>query len=99
MSVQVIVSQKGPLPISVSFTPPGDIPCYLEVNGSVWTQTANSMIGIVVQLDGATLGQAKYLLKWGFDSPRRSAGIFQGATKIWGATQACPQRSPRQHRL
>ena len=58
MSVQVILSQKGPLPIAVSFNAPGDIPCVLEVNGSVWTTTANQMIGIQVQLDGANLGQA-----------------------------------------
>jgi hypothetical protein len=30
----------------------------LEVNGSVWTQKANTMIGIQVQLDGQVLGQA-----------------------------------------
>ena len=58
MSVQVILSQKGPLPISVGFNAPGDMTVYLEVNGSVWTQTANSMTGIQVQLDGQTLGQA-----------------------------------------
>jgi hypothetical protein len=58
MSVQVILSQKGPLPITATFNAPGDIPVYLEINGSVWTQTANQMIGIQVQLDGQNLGQA-----------------------------------------
>lgn len=58
MPAQVIISQKGPLPISVSFNPPGNLPCILEINGSVWTTTANSMIGIQVQLDGQNLGQA-----------------------------------------
>lgn len=58
MSVQVLVSQKGPLPITVKFKAPGDFPCYLEVNGTVWTQLANQMIGIQVQLDGKVLGQA-----------------------------------------
>lgn len=58
MSVQIIVSQKGPLPISVAFNAPGDIPAVLEINGSVWTTTANQMIGIQVQLDGVNLGQA-----------------------------------------
>ena len=58
MSVQVLVSQKGPLPISVSFSAPGDMPCYLEVNGSVWTQTANQMIGIQVSVDGNVVGTA-----------------------------------------
>jgi len=58
MSVQVLLSQKGPLPITINFKAPGDFTCYLEVNGSVWTQTANQMIGIQVQLDGNILGQA-----------------------------------------
>jgi hypothetical protein len=56
MGIQVIVQQKGPLPIAVSFDAPGDAPMYLEVNGSVWTTTANNIIGIQVQLDGQTLG-------------------------------------------
>ena len=59
MSVQVLVNQKGPLPITVNFNAPGDSPYYLEVNGSVWTTTANSMIGIQVQLDGQVLGVAQ----------------------------------------
>ena len=59
MSAQIIISQKGPLPIAVSFNSPGDITAVLEVNGSVWTTTANSMIGIQVQLDGQTLGVAQ----------------------------------------
>jgi len=58
MAVQVLVQQKGPLPITVNFKAPADSPCYLEINGSVWTQTANNMIGIQVQLDGQALGQA-----------------------------------------
>lgn len=59
MGIQVILSQKGPLPLTVNFNPPGDSPMYLEVNGSVWTTTANSMIGIQVQLDGVNLGVAQ----------------------------------------
>lgn len=59
MAIQVIVSQKGPLPITVSFQSPGDMPMYMQVNGSVWTQTANQMIGIAVQLDGQAIGNAQ----------------------------------------
>lgn len=59
MSLQILISQKGPLPISVAFTAPGDSPYYLEVNGSVWTTTANNMIGIQVELDGQVLGVAQ----------------------------------------
>ena len=59
MAAQIIISQKGPLPIAVSFNSPGDIMAVLEVNGSVWTTTANNMIGIQVQLDGQNLGVAQ----------------------------------------
>ncbi|HXQ37830.1 MAG TPA: hypothetical protein VN843_27725 [Anaerolineales bacterium] len=58
MSVQVIINQVGPLPISASFNPVGDFPMYIEVNGSVWTQTANVMIGIDIAIDGQVVGTA-----------------------------------------
>jgi len=58
MSAQILVSQKGPLPITATFNSPGDLTAVLEVNGSVWTTTANQMIGIQVQLDGVNLGTA-----------------------------------------
>ena len=32
---------------------------YLEVTGSVWTQTANQMIGIGIKLDNQAVGQAQ----------------------------------------
>ena len=59
MSVQVVISQKGPLPIKATFQALGDMQMTLEVNGSVWTQTANQMIGIAIQLDGQSIGQAQ----------------------------------------
>jgi len=59
MAIQVILSQKGPLPINATFSAPGDSPMYIEVNGSVWTQTANQMIGIAIQLDGNAVGTAQ----------------------------------------
>lgn len=37
---------------------PGDMPMYLEVQGSVWTTTANQMIGIQVSIDGTVIGTA-----------------------------------------
>ncbi|HJT67299.1 MAG TPA: hypothetical protein VJ749_12645 [Pyrinomonadaceae bacterium] len=58
MAVQLILQQAGPLPITATFNSIGDAPMYLEVNGSVWTQTPNVMIGIDVQIDGQTLGTA-----------------------------------------
>lgn len=59
MSIQVIVAQAGPLPITTTFAAPGDAPMYLEVNGSVWTQSVNQLIGIVVELDGKVVGKAQ----------------------------------------
>jgi hypothetical protein len=59
MSIQVIVSQVGPLPITTTFAAPGDAPMYLEVNGSVWTQLPDVLIGIVVALDGNVVGKAQ----------------------------------------
>lgn len=59
MAVQVLIAnQKGPLPIKASFMAPGDMPMYLEITGSVWTQTANQMIGIQITLDGTVVGTA-----------------------------------------
>lgn len=59
MAIQLILSQKGPLPITATFNAPGDSPMYIEVNGSVWTQTANAMIGIEIQLDGKHVATAQ----------------------------------------
>jgi hypothetical protein len=51
MAVQMIINQKGPLPISASFNSIGDSPMFLEVNGSV-------MIGIDINIDGQVVGTA-----------------------------------------
>jgi hypothetical protein len=59
MAIQVIINQAGPLPITVSFNAPGDEPMYLEINGTVWSQKANQMIGIAVSLDGQAVGSAQ----------------------------------------
>ena len=59
MAIQVILSQAGPLPITATFNAPGDEPMYLEVNGSVWTQSPNNMIGIAIKLDGKAVGTAQ----------------------------------------
>jgi hypothetical protein len=59
MSVQVIINQAGPLPLTATFNAPGDEPMYLEINGSVWSQQANQMIGIAVTLDGQAVGKAQ----------------------------------------
>lgn len=59
MAVQVLISQVGPLPITAQFNAIGDSPMYIEVNGSVWTQTANVMTGINIAIDGQKVGTAQ----------------------------------------
>ena len=59
MGLQMIIQQKGPLPITVNFNAIGDSPMYLEVNGSVWSQSANNMIGIAIKLDNKAVGAAQ----------------------------------------
>ena len=59
MAVQVLLSQVGPLPITAQFNSVGDSPMYIEVNGSVWTQTSNAMIGIDIAIDGQNVGTAR----------------------------------------
>ncbi len=58
MAIQVIVEQQGPLPIKVPFNVVSDAPVYLEVNGSVWSGTPNTMIGILIEVDGVAVGKA-----------------------------------------
>lgn len=59
MGCEVILSQPGPLPITINFKAPSDATAMLEVNGSIWTQSANSMIGIQIAVDGNAVGQAQ----------------------------------------
>jgi hypothetical protein len=59
MAIQVIIQQAGPLPLKATFQAPGNLPMYLSVNGSVWSQSANVVIGIAVDLDGKKVGEAK----------------------------------------
>jgi hypothetical protein len=59
MAIQVILQQAGPLPIRATFKALGDEPMYLEVNGSVWSQSVNVLIGIAISLDGKKVGDAR----------------------------------------
>ena len=58
MGVQMLINQKGPLPITAQFNSIGDSPMFLEVQGSVWSTTANVMIGIDINIDGQVVGTA-----------------------------------------
>lgn len=59
MAVQMIINQKGPLPITAQFNSIGDSPMFLEVNGSVWATAANVMCGINIDIDGQSAGTAQ----------------------------------------
>ena len=59
MAIQVIVNQGGPLPITATFNALTDEPMYLEVNGSVWCEYADSMIKIGIDVDGQNVGSAQ----------------------------------------
>jgi hypothetical protein len=50
--VQVLIDQAGPLPITVSADIEGDGPAVLTLAGSVWSGTANAMIGVSLSIDG-----------------------------------------------
>lgn len=59
MGIQLLISQAGPLPIEVNFNAESDEQGYLEVNGSVWSQQTNTMLGIGIYIDGQQVGEAQ----------------------------------------
>ena len=54
---------------------------YIEVNGSVWTQTSNVMIGIDIAIDGQNVGTA-HIFSNGNTSHRAVGVHLQGPHKI-----------------
>ena len=59
MPVMSILNQaKGGLPVSASFDAPLDGPACLVLSGSVWSGTANQIIGVALELDGKPIGSA-----------------------------------------
>ncbi len=57
-TLSILNQAKGPLPINASFTAPSDGPACFALSGSVWSGSANQTIGVVLQLDGVTIGSA-----------------------------------------
>lgn len=45
--------------MTVNFNALGDEQMYLEVNGTVWSQFPNHMIGIAIAIDGRQVGTAQ----------------------------------------
>ena len=54
--IQQLISQKGPLPITASFTAKAEDLVGFYVAGSAWTKNPNQSIGVQVLLDGQSLG-------------------------------------------
>ena len=51
--VNVIIAQKGPLPIKATAEIMSDGPVLVTLAGSVWSTTADQLIGIALLVDGA----------------------------------------------
>lgn len=56
--MQILLQSNGPLPVSAPFKAPASGPAMLNLTGSAWTQTAGSVIGLSVSIDGAQVGSA-----------------------------------------
>ena len=59
MDSQTIIGQAGPLPISTTFEALSDGPALIMLSGSVWTQQADSLIGVELSIDETPLAAAK----------------------------------------
>ena len=57
--VQQVISQQGPLPIQVRADIETDAPTVITIAGSVWSPTANSMIGVTLYVDSAEVAEAQ----------------------------------------
>ena len=53
--VQIVLSQPGPLPITATADIETDGPVGLTLAGSVWSTTANTMVGFSLYIDGEPL--------------------------------------------
>jgi len=78
MQILPIINQVGPLPLKAQFKSPMDGPAVLVVTGSLWSQTANTLLTMGVQLDGTSIGTAKI---W---SNRAFPALFLGVNLTYG---------------
>lgn len=53
-----VISQQGPLPITVTFQVENDGPTLILLSCSAWTQSANVMIEVDLLIDGAEAARA-----------------------------------------
>ena len=57
--MQIVIDRTGPLPITQKFNSDIQGPATFILTGSVWSQTANTNIGVQLLLDGVELGEAE----------------------------------------
>jgi hypothetical protein len=51
-NVNVVIAKAGPLPITATAQIQSDGPALVTLAGSVWSTTANQMIGVALLIDG-----------------------------------------------
>ena len=83
MQVLPIINQVGPLPLKAQFKSPMDGPAVLVVTGSLWSQTANTLLTMGVQLDGTSIGTAK-IWSNGVATHRAFPALFLGVNLTYG---------------
>jgi hypothetical protein len=57
-NAQTVVQKSGPLPITASFEAASNRPALVMLSGSVFTNQANSRIGVTLSVDGTAVGSA-----------------------------------------
>ena len=83
MQILPIINQVGPLPLKAQFQAPLDGPAVLVVTGSLWTQSANTLLTMNVQLDGTSIGTAT-IFSNGASTHRTFPALFLGVNLTYG---------------
>jgi hypothetical protein len=83
MQILPIINQVGPLPLKAQFNSPLDSQAVLIVTGSLWSQTANALLTVDVQIDGKSVGTAK-IWSNGVSTHRTFPVLFLGVTLTYG---------------
>jgi hypothetical protein len=57
----ILFDGPGPLPVSATFNSPSDGDIYFILSGTAWTESAATMTGVALYLDGALIGKPALL--------------------------------------
>jgi hypothetical protein len=83
MQVLPIINQVGPLPLKAQFNAPLDGPALLVVTGSLWSQTANTLLTMSVAVDGTQIATAQ-IWSNGVSTHRAFPALFVGFNLTYG---------------